>query len=184
MNLTTILYIVQRLRSFLVETYSPNLRALQRILFIISSSFFLQKELQVLISGNDWYRFRRLSARTDIYQSIKSVDRPVDGENDRFRTIRSLGCTFDNDKPDRERLENLCAWQKAGHCAERESVGSCSFVVGDRGRSPSISADICNGKRVTCDLAAANFIPPILLRFSSNMGLSTFFFVMKTSSDE
>lgn len=40
--------------------------------------------------------------------------------NDRFRTIRSLGCTFDNDKPGRGRLESLCACQQADHCVERE----------------------------------------------------------------
>jgi len=55
---------------------------------------------------------------TDIYQSIKSIDEFVDDE--RFGTIRILGCTFDNDKPDRKRLENLCACQQADHCAERE----------------------------------------------------------------
>lgn len=50
--------------------------------------------------------------------------------NDRFRTIRSLGCTFDNDKPGRGRLESLCACQQADHCAEREE--EASFVADDR----------------------------------------------------
>ena len=52
--------------------------------------------------------------------------------NDRFGTINSLGCTFDNDKPGRRRLESLCACQQADHCVERETRGSCSFVADDR----------------------------------------------------
>lgn len=41
-------------------------------------TFFLRKELPML--GSDRYRFRRSSARTDVYQSIKSIDEFVNGE--------------------------------------------------------------------------------------------------------
>jgi len=44
----------------------------------------------------------------------------------------SLGCTFDNDKPVRGRLESLCTCQKPDHCVERETRESCSFVANDR----------------------------------------------------